>query len=143
MSGARKRDWDRAAVSVPWMNPRKPLPAWLTRPEAVDATRAQKRSRAYYLRLYQATPLWARRKDIAEIYTRAAVMRAAGFDVEVDHVIPLNGTDICGLHCPANLQIIPRLTNQKKSNGHYPGATHEQLDLFPSGQQTHLSLDEN
>lgn len=35
---------------------------------------------------------------------------------EIDHIIPLQHSDICGLHVPANLQILERFDNRRKSN---------------------------
>lgn len=52
------------------------------------------------------------------IYRQAELMNRAKktsfFDV--DHIIPLRGEFISGLHVPSNLKIIPRNVNNSKSN---------------------------
>lgn len=127
-------------ASVPWINPRKPLPPWLTRPERPDATKHQKRARQYYLDLYNATPLWADRKSIAAIYAEAGRRRKLGDDVEVDHIIPIRGHDVCGLHCAENLEIKSRIANQHKGNRYYPGMHYETKDLFEQPEQFGLAV---
>jgi hypothetical protein len=41
-----------------------------------------------------------------------------GFPWHVDHVIPLRGRRVSGLHTPTNLQVIPAVENLKKGNSH-------------------------
>ena len=35
---------------------------------------------------------------------------------QVDHIIPLQSDPVCGLHCWANLQLMSRADNRRKSN---------------------------
>lgn len=62
------------------------------------------------------TPSWANLGAIAAIYITARKQREAGLDVHVDHALPLRGRLVSGLHVAENLQIIPALLNQQKSN---------------------------
>lgn len=39
-----------------------------------------------------------------------------GIEWHVDHVVPLKGKDVCGLHLWTNLQVIPKLLNLRKGN---------------------------
>lgn len=69
------------------------------------------------------TPPWLspeHQAQIRKIYRRAALMRAAGNNVHVDHIIPLVGKLVSGLHVPWNLAIIPAKDNQRKSNQFFP-----------------------
>ena len=47
--------------------------------------------------------------------------RATGIKWDVDHIIPLNGKVVSGLHVPSNLQVIPKKENMAKRN-QYLGA---------------------
>lgn len=68
------------------------------------------------------TPLWLTEFDRLKIkcYYQVASMRSkeSGQNWHVDHIIPLQGKNVCGLHVPNNLQIIPAIENMRKNN-HY------------------------
>lgn len=58
----------------------------------------------------QRTPLWACLASIQEVYKSCP----KGF--HVDHIIPLRGREVCGLHVANNLQILPAQLNLVKGN---------------------------
>lgn len=65
----------------------------------------------------QATPTWADKAVIQAIYQRAAKLtRDTGIKYEVDHILPLSGKDVSGLHVENNLRVIPRAHNLRKGN---------------------------
>lgn len=55
-------------------------------------------------------PAWADTAKIDEMYRNKPV----GY--EIDHVIPLNGKYVSGLHVESNLQYLPKEENRLKSN---------------------------
>jgi hypothetical protein len=70
-----------------------------------------------YNDIKRATPSWANMDAIEGFYARSRSMKnESGIDYTVDHIIPLNGENVCGLHVESNLQIITRSDNSKKSN---------------------------
>jgi len=73
------------------------------------------RNRKKHIR--HATPPWADMDAIAAIYTKARQMtEETGIQYEVDHIIPLRGKNVCGLHIAENLQIITKYENASKHN---------------------------
>lgn len=43
-----------------------------------------------------------------------------GVQYEVDHILPLRGQLVCGLHIETNLRIISRAENNSKTNYYLP-----------------------
>ncbi len=69
------------------------MPAWLTKEE-------KQRIRCYY----QLSAMRTRESDIVW---------------NVDHIVPLQGENVSGLHVPWNLQVIPASDNFRKNNKFY------------------------
>lgn len=70
----------------------------------------------------QATPNWLstfQLKQMADTYAIAAKLTGiTGELYHVDHIVPLQGKKVSGLHVPWNLQVIPAKDNLAKSNKH-------------------------
>lgn len=71
------------------------------------------------------TPSWLtkeERKQIADVYREARrLTKETGVKHVVDHIIPLRGKTVSGLHCLANLQILTEVENREKWNSYDQG----------------------
>ncbi len=68
-------------------------------------------------RKLQASPQWADQTKIAEIYAMCdEITRRTKIAHHVDHIVPLQGKTVCGLHVEYNLQIITAKENIRKHN---------------------------
>jgi 5-methylcytosine-specific restriction endonuclease McrA len=65
-------------------------------------------------------PKWIskeQRKEIELIYEHARECTVlTGDRYVVDHIVPLKGVNVCGLHVPWNLQVLPSDVNDSKGN---------------------------
>lgn len=76
---------------------------------------------AYKAAKKRAQPIWANRSAIAAVYSRAVrIQKSTGSRMHVDHIVPLQSPIVCGLHCEANLQILPGHENESKRNFWWP-----------------------
>lgn len=89
-------------------------------PEAAARYSAQ-----YRAAVLERIPNWLTEADwrwIQWMYIQSRrIGHVTGVQHHVDHIIPLRGTKVSGLHCPLNLQILPSTENQIKSNKFVPG----------------------
>lgn len=91
--------------------------AW--RKKNADVVPLRRRTEAARRRamIRRACPAWADHKKIFEVYTLAdRLSRETGVPHEVDHILPLAGRTMCGLHVHTNLRAIPASENRKKSS---------------------------
>jgi hypothetical protein len=88
------------------------LQHYIEHPEIYAANRVKRRTRGKL-----ATPSWANHSVIKGFYDRAAdISRVTGICHHVDHIVPLQGRNVCGLHVEYNLQILTASENRTKRN---------------------------
>jgi 5-methylcytosine-specific restriction endonuclease McrA len=129
-----KHEWNQRAVAWRVANPDK---AKLIGKKFREANRKQRNDykndwaqankghvNAYNVKRHAAklkrTPAWLSDFDKLKIeclYQLATMRtRESGYDWHVDHIIPLQGKFVSGLHVPSNLRVIPAVENNRKYN---------------------------
>lgn len=90
---------------------------WATRLSRVERCAIQARRNASKK---NATPKWLSKDQISEMAAKyadaALMMEQTGIAHEVDHIVPLRGKSVSGLHVPWNLEVITAHKNRIKSN---------------------------
>lgn len=116
----KREEYETSSQYVTWKKKNKPLVAKKWRESnrgAVNSFTAKYRA----VKL-QRTPKWLTEeqvKEIKEFYKMAKELeKVFPWKQEVDHIIPLQGNNVSGLHVPYNLQIIPLNRNRSKGNKH-------------------------
>lgn len=65
------------------------------------------------------TPSWLNAGhwlEMESVYKYCSALRSIGLDYEVDHVVPMQGQSVSGLHVPWNLQLMTASENSAKGN---------------------------
>jgi len=76
---------------------------------------------ARYAAKTKSTPSWSNTFFVGEAYDLAARRTdATGIEWQVDHVVPLRSSLVCGLHADTNVRVIPGIENQRKNNKAWP-----------------------
>lgn len=121
----KKRRPQAVAVTKEWAlkNPEK---AKVQRQRAYLKNKIKKVAavRARQVSKLKATPAWANKKQVEEFYeTSLGLSMIFGEWYHVDHIVPLRGKNVCGLHCEFNLRVILGKHNLQKGNRLLEGAS--------------------
>lgn len=88
--------------------------------QAENPDKVRELSARYRAKKLQATPEWLTQENldqIKDIYAHARDCEVVtGDKYHVDHIVPLRGENVSGLHVPWNLQVLPAEVNIAKSN---------------------------
>lgn len=118
---ARKNPEKNAARARRWYHARVENKAYVKanrdqwRQENVERTRLKSRLYSQARRKRLVIPAWADLQEIERIYVECPP------GMEVDHIVPIAGKNVCGLHVEYNLQYLTKSENSRK------GAKHEDV----------------
>lgn len=84
------------------------------KPQKAAAERARQAKKLLATPSWLTSHHWDQMKNVYIMAKKTAEL--AGFNCHVDHIVPLKGDDVCGLHVPWNLRVVSQSYNSKKSN---------------------------
>lgn len=103
------RDRNRDALKAAWKD-------WYSKNRVSQLEKAVMRRK----KVLDATPGWLTAEDRANIsalyFLAVRESSTTGVEHHVDHIVPIAGRTVCGLHVPWNLRVIPATENLKKGN---------------------------
>ena len=76
-------------------------------------TKENARTNLRRARIINATPKWITDKDKKEMQE---IYKSCPKGYHVDHIVPLRGKNVCGLHVPNNLRVVSAYVNMSKGN---------------------------
>ena len=86
---------------------------WMQENACIQASRVAKR----HAKKIQQTPKWANENLIQDWYRMSDLLsKQTGVKYHVDHIVPLQGNTVSGLHVEYNLQLLKSKENIRKSN---------------------------
>jgi len=110
----RNKTWQQLRTQMKWVAKKEKVietnNRWAKNNPEKFRLIVRNRNKLRKLIVKQQRPQWADTKKIRQIYDNCP----NGY--HVDHVIPLRGKTVCGLHIETNLQYMPAVENIKKSN---------------------------
>jgi len=112
----KRQKYSSSEAYKEWKKKNKPSSKWQKNNKGKVNANTRKRQAAKL----QRTPKWLSDFDLLKMqcfYQLAAMYsKESGQQWHVDHIVPLQGKTVSGLHVPWNLQVIPANENIRKSN---------------------------
>jgi hypothetical protein len=82
-------------------------------------------------REWRNTPKWVDRQEVRALYREAKRLTLETGEMHVvDHIVPLDGKIVCGLHWHVNMEVVHWLENSKKGWRTWPDMPFEQQELL-------------
>lgn len=113
---SHKTEWN--ARSVKWQKENKEKVKLIRdKWRSVHAGKVNAETARRHAAKLQATVGWADLSKIETFYEEARrLTECTGIEHEVDHIVPLRGKEVCGLHVETNLRVTTQVANARKNN---------------------------